>query len=251
MIDRRRLLFTAAAGAGLAAAGQAVAFAGQEAAASGAQAELADWMQRVFNEMLLTSPETLTSLGMDKGPMAAMKARLDDRSIEKIEADKAQFLTFMTELNAIDRSALQPQSQVHYDAVKYFGDTAVSGYAFDYGGGFFPSPYTVHQMGGAYNGIPDFLDSQHAIDTAEDAEAYISRLEAFPTALDQETERMHLDFAAGAVPPDFIIDKTLQLLANVYETPAAESTLAASVARRTAEKNIAGDWGARAERIVT
>ena len=75
MIDRRRLLFTAAAGAGLAAAGQAVAFAGQEAAASGAQAELADWMQRVFNEMLLTSPETLTSLGMDKGPMAAMKAR--------------------------------------------------------------------------------------------------------------------------------------------------------------------------------
>ena len=251
MIDRRRLLFTAAAGAGLAAAGQAVAFAGQEAAASGAQAELADWMQRVFNEMLLTSPETLTSLGMDKGPMAAMKARLDDRSIEKIEADKAQFLTFMTELNAIDRSALQPQSQVHYDAVKYFGDTAVSGYAFDYGGGFFPSPYTISQLGGAYNGIPDFLDSQHAIDTAEDAEAYISRLEAFPTALDQETERMHLDFAAGAVPPDFIIDKTLQLIANVYETPAAESTLAASVARRTAEKGIAGEWGARAERIVT
>jgi uncharacterized protein (DUF885 family) len=251
MIDRRRLLFTAAAGAGLAAAGQTLAFTAQDAAASGAEAQLADWMQRVFNEMLMTSPETLTSLGMDKGPMAGMKSLLDDRSIEKIEQDKAEFRVFGEELNAIDRDALSPRSQVHYDAVKYFGDTVVSGYDFPYGGGFFPSPYTVHQMGGAYNGIPDFLDSQHSIDTAEDAEAYISRLEAFPTALDQETERMHLDFAAGAVPPDFIIDKTMQLIANVYETPAAESTLAASVARRTAEKGIPGDWGARAERIVT
>jgi uncharacterized protein (DUF885 family) len=208
MIDRRRLMFTAAAGAALAASGQALAQDAPAAPAGDAAGQLNALMDRIFKEMLLDSPETLTSLGFDKGPNAAMKSRLDDRSQAKVEADKVKFRQAMTDLSAIDRAALPAASAVHYDTLKYFGDTVVSGYDFPYGGGFFPSPYTVSQLSGAYQSIPDFLDSQHSIETAEDAEAYLSRLEAFGPALDQETERVRADFAAGAVPPDFIIAKT-------------------------------------------
>ena len=256
MIDRRRLLFTAAAGAALSASGQVLAHpalsqaAATAAAPTGPAGQLSALMDGIFQKMIMTSPETLTSLGMDKGPGAAMKAKLDDRSQAKIDADKADFRASMAELAAIDRKALTGASAVHYDTLKYFGDTVVSGYDFPYGGGFFPSPYTVSQLGGAYQGIPDFLDSQHAIETTEGADAYLSRLTAFGTALDQETERMKADFAAGAVPPDFIIAKTLTQMGAITGTPVDELTLVSSIVRRTGAKGLAGDWGAKATGIV-
>ena len=248
MIDRRRLMFTAAAGAGLAACGQALAQ--TPAAAASASAALTALMDAIVQSFLLESPETLTSLGLDKGPMAAMKSRLDDRSQAKIDADRAVFRAQMDQLKAIDRTALPETEGVYHDTLSFFGETQIMGERFPYGGGGAPAPYTISQLTGSYQGLPDFLDTQHAIETAEDAEAYLSRVAAFPTALDQETARMQADFAAGAVPPDFVIDKTLLQLANLYDTPAEEMVLTTSLVRRTGEKNIAGDWGARARRIV-
>ena len=245
MINRRRLMFTAAAGAGLAACGQALAQ--TPAAAASASAALTALMGAIVQSFLLESPETLTSLGMDKGPMAAMKSRLDDRSQAKIDADRVVFHGQMDQLRAIDRASLPQTEGVYYDALRFFGETQIMGERFPYGNG---APYTISQLTGSYQSLPDFLDTQHAIETAEDAEAYLSRIAAFPTALDQETARMQADFAAGAVPPDFIIDKTLLQLANLYETPADRMVLTTSIARRAGEKNLAGDWGARAQRIV-
>jgi uncharacterized protein (DUF885 family) len=249
MIDRRRLMFTAAAGAGLAACGQALAQ--TPAAAASASAALTALMNGIVQTFLLSSPETLTGLGMDKGPMAAMKSRLDDRSQAKIDADRAVFRAQMDQLKAIDRNALPETEGVYHDTLTFFGDTQIMGERFRYGGGGFgPAPYTISQLTGCYQGLPDFLDTQHSIETAEDAEAYLARVAAFPTALDQETARMQADFAAGVVPPDFVIDKTLLQLANLYETPGDRMVLTTSIARRTGEKNIAGDWAARAQRIV-
>ncbi len=251
MIDRRRLMFTAAAGAGLVAAGQTLAQ--TPAAAATASATLAALMDRIVQQVVMTSPETLTALGLDKGPAAPMKAMLDDRSQAKIEADKVMFRKAITDLKAIDRTALRGDDGVYYDTLEFFGDTAISGYDFPYGGGgpYGATPYTVSQLTGSYQSLPDFLDTQHAIETAQDAEAYLSRVSAFAGALDQETARMERDFAAGAIPPDFVIDKTLLQMANLTGTPAGESVLTTSVARRAAEKTLAGDWAARAEAIVS
>lgn len=249
MIDRRRLLMTAAAGSALTGAGPAFAQAG--AAANPQAAALNALFDKIFNEVLLTSPELVTMLGMDKGPLAPMKARLDDRSQAKLEADKVEFRGYMAELDGIDRTALEGMDAVNYDTLRFFGDTVMSGHRFPYGGGFFPSPYTVSQLGGSYSGVPDFLDAQHSIETAEDAEAYLSRLAAFETSLDQETDRLRSEFAAGAVPPDFVIAKTLIQMAALTDTPAPESIMTTSIARRAAEAGLGGDWAARAEQIVS
>jgi len=209
-------------------------------------------MDAIVQTFLLESPETLTALGMDKGPMAAMKTRLDDRSQAKIDADRVVFRERINQLKTIDRAALPETEGVYHDTLSFFGATQIMGMRFAYGSGsgVGAAPYTISQLTGSYSLLPDFLDTQHAIETAEDAEAYLSRIAAFPTALDQETARMQADFAAGAVPPDFVIDKTLLQLANLYGTPAGEMVLTTSVVRRTGEKAIAGDWGTRAQRIV-
>ena len=139
MIDRRRLMFTAAAGAGLAACGQALAQ--TPAAAASASAALTALMGQIVQSFLLESPETLTSLGMDKGPMAAMKSRLDDRSQAKIDADRVVFRRQMDQLRAIDRNALPETEGVYHDALSFFGETQMMGERFPYGGGGFgPAP---------------------------------------------------------------------------------------------------------------
>lgn len=250
MMDRRRLLMSVAAGGALAAVGPVRALA-HAAVAQTASADFNALMNRIAQEMLLTDPESLTMLGMDRGEHADARFKLSDRSQAKVEADKIKFVAAMKDMAAIDRNALPAKEQIYHDSLTFFGETVKEGYAFPYGGGMFPSPYTVSQLGGSYQQIPDFLDSQHRIEAADDAEAYLSRLSDFARSLDDERERMRIDYAAGAVPPDFVIDRTLTQMGAITGTAVADSVMSQSIARRTAEKNIPGDWAARAQAILT
>lgn len=250
MMDRRRLLMSVAAGGALAAVGPVRALA-HGAVAQTASADFNALMNRIAQEMLLTDPESLTMLGMDRGEHADARFKLSDRSQAKIDADKVKFVAAMKDMAAIDRNALPAKEQIYHDSLTFFGETVMEGYAFPYGSGMFPSPYTVSQLGGSYQQIPDFLDSQHRIEAADDAEAYLSRLSDFARSLDDERARMQADYAAGAVPPDFVIDRTLTQMGAITGTAVADSVMSQSIARRAAEKNIPGDWAARAQTILT
>jgi uncharacterized protein (DUF885 family) len=252
MLDRRSFLTASAFAALLAAAAPAGALAQQRGRRSGATAALDALMERGYQELVLSDPESRTSLGLDTGAHAAAKSRLQDRSAAALRRRQDEFRQFHRQLLAIDRRSLTGMDAVNYDTLKAYGETAIGAYdTFSYGTHSWPEPYTVSQLGGTYQGIPDFLDSQHRIETAADAEAYLSRLSAFARELDNETSRLRAEYAAGVIPPDFVIDKTLTQLGNLTSTPAAQSGLTTSLARRTREKNIPGEWAARAERIVT
>ncbi len=105
-------------------------------------------------------------------------------------------------------------------------------------------PYVVAQNTGAFVEIPDFLDSNHVVATAADAEAYLARLEAYAGALDGETERLAHDRGLGVVAPDFLLDKTLRQMKSARAQPLGEWGLVTSLARRTG--SIPGDWRGRA-----
>jgi len=251
MFDRRDFLLSAASAAALGSAlrpGAAFAF---QSSGGAAAAALNALMERAYQEIMLSDPETRTSLGLDTGAHAAAKAQLLDRSLAAVRSRQQQVRGIRSALAGISRGALTGMDAVNYDTLKHFTDTVVHAYDnFEYGTHSWPEPYTVSQLGGTYQGVPDFLDSQHRIETAADAEAYLSRLSAFARELDNETERLRREYAMGVVPPDFVIDKTLLQLGNLTGTPAAQSGMTTSLARRTAEKNVAGDWAARAARIV-
>lgn len=250
MLDRRRFLLASASFAGLLAAARP-ASALQGASASGPAAQLNALMERGYQELVLSDPEARTSLGLDSGEHASAKARLQDRSAAALLERQQQFRRFRADLVAIDRGQLSGMDAVNYDTLKQGADTSLYAYDnFEYGTHSWPEPYSVSQLGGTYQSIPDFLDSQHRIETVADAEAYLSRLSAFARELDNETARLRSEYAMGVVPPDFVIDKTVQQLGNLTGTAAAQSVLTTSLARRAAEKNLAGDWAARAARIV-
>jgi uncharacterized protein (DUF885 family) len=247
MLDRRSFLFAAALAGALAGPGRALA----RAQATGEAAKLNALLERMFAEALANSPFLATYLGLDKGDNAAAKRRLDMLSPEDIARNEAMFRRAQTDLKALDRNALEGMDRVNLDTVLYTVDTAAIGMdRYDFGDNGNPNPYRVSQLTGSYQQVPDFLDNMHAIETAEDAEAYLSRLEAFATLLDQETALVQSDFAKGAVPPDFIIERTLVQMNATLAVDPAESGLTTSVARRAGEKNIPGDWAGRARSIV-
>ena len=241
----RRDLFAGAAGATAIAllARNAAAQAVAGAAPTGEGARLNAVFDGIMKESLDRSPEFATSLGLDTGARAHQKAELGGVSVALWEEDKARTSAQLARLRAIDRSKLGPQDRVNYDSVLYVTDISDQGNRrFPFIGG----PYVISQLTGSYQSTPDFLDTQHAIETRQDAEDYLSRLNAFPGVLDGELEQVRHDVALGVMPPDFVLDKALIQMTTLRDMPASKANLVQSIARRTREKAIPGDWETRA-----
>ncbi len=224
-------------------------------------AALTSAFDAILRDLLLASPLTATANGLDKGEYAALRGRLDDRSDAAKAATVTRLKRAVDRLNAIDRSQLNAGDRINYDTVLWdFSNQLALARNFDFGdygtlSGGFPNPYVISQLSGAYQSIPDFLDTQHPIETAADAEAYLKRLAAFATLLDQETDRAKRDMARGIVPPDFILKTALKQLNALRDTDPATSRLINSIDERTTAKGIApgaaGPWKDRAAAIVT
>jgi uncharacterized protein (DUF885 family) len=125
-------------------------------------------------KQLRQSPETATGLGLDVGELAWTKAQLTDRSFEAIAANVAQTSEQLAALRAIDRKALTGMDAVNYDTVEFTLAVQDEGNEkFTYAGGGSGAPYVLSQLTGSYQYMPDFLDTQHSIETKADADAYL------------------------------------------------------------------------------
>jgi uncharacterized protein (DUF885 family) len=251
LLSRRAFLLSSAA-VGLAAC-TPMARTGS-ASSGGAVARARGLYEAIFERLLAASPETATDLGLDTGARAGLKSQLSDMT----EAGKLrQFRPLadaLPRLRAIDRSQLRGRDRGWLDTAIWLGERAATFDSFDYGriGGAYayPVPYAITQLTGSYVGVPDFLDTKHTIETEADAQAYLDRLDQFARNVSAEVEGARADGARGAIPPGYIIDKSLAQTRNLRAERGTEAGLVRSLVRRTREKNIRGDWEARAVRIV-
>jgi len=202
----------------------------------------------MFQEGLEQRPEGATQLGLDKGRNAALRARLSDQGDTGRAASRALTQRQIKQLEAVDRAALSSTDKINYDTVLYTRRSAASLQRFEFGGG--TSPYAISQQDGAYQSVPDFLDTKHPVETATDADAYLARLSAFAGQLDANTDRMRHDVALGVVPPDFLLDKTLMQMVAL-RVPAADARVVTSLKQRAAIKGLNPKYSSDAEWIYT
>jgi len=247
---RRQMLFTAAG---------ALALAGGVGRASGAFAQAATsagdrldvLLEAFYQSALDDTPELVTRLGLDSGARAGAKSQLSPVSIAALDAERAKTADQLARLLALPRADLSGMDAINYDAVKFSLETDhAANRQFVYGEEGAGQPYVISQLSGAYQYVPDFLGSQHVIETKADADAYLARLEAFATVMDQEVERVRRDVDLGVIPPDFVIERALTQMSGLRTDPAA-SPLVTSVAERAAAKGIAGDYASQASAIYT
>lgn len=247
MIDRRRLLLSAAAGAAAVAARPALAF------ARDSDAELDALLTRWFDEDIEDSPESATNLGLDRGARAHLSSRLSDRSAAAWREERAQAVERLRVLRAFGGDGdLSEAGKVNHAVALFRAETAATGAGFDYGstmGGGRMGPYLVNQLTGAYFTVPDFLDAQHRVEDRDGADAFLARLAAFAPAVDAETERVHADAGKGVVPPDFILDLTIGQLNALAAQPGRDMAMVRTLERKASALGLAG-YGDRAAALV-
>lgn len=205
-------------------------------------------IDRVFEGDLTLSPQTRTEIGFDKGEFAWARSRLNSVGEAAEAAQDRHAASRLAEIHLIDPKGLSEIGQVRRDVVIDMLEQRLVSKPF--GIGHVGAPYRLSQMNGAYYSIPDFLDSTHPVETAEDAEAYLSRLSAFQYSLDDESAAQRGDTARGYLAPRWSLDLVEAQIGGLIEPGAAESGLVRSLVRRTSEKGIAGDWSGRATKIV-
>ena len=253
-MDRREFLWsTGAAGLSLSLLG---VIAGPSAAAQAApaagpgDAALNALFERIFQEQVRTSPTFATYLGLDKGELAPLRSRLDTRPERQARIEEvARTNKFIGWLEAVPEAGLSQAAKLNREVVLWdFRTQNIGPERFDINNP--QSPYVISQQDGAYFSIPDFLHSAHPIETASDAEAYLSRLSQFATVLDNQTVEQQRQAARGFLAPGWALDLALKQMRELRAPTPDKSTLADSVATRAAAKNIAGDWRGRAAKIV-
>ncbi|TWB79787.1 uncharacterized protein (DUF885 family) [Nitrospirillum amazonense] len=243
-ISRRALL----AGASAVATSLALPFPVWAAEATSAPGDAAaeKLLADIAERLLAEYPENATALGIDKDGRAALHGRLTDRSAAADRARAAWASETLKTLQAVDRGALSAPQALNVDVTEEAFRTAIEGWRFPFGdvgtlsgqNSFRNTPYSVTPLGGAYVDIPTFLDTQHAVETAADADAYLARVEAYAGELAAEAERLDHDRGVGMVAPDFVLDIMLGQMVPARAEPIAQWGLVESLRQRAAKARL-------------
>ena len=162
-----------------------------------ASADLTAYLDAEYEEELQFSPQEMTSQGRkDK------YGELDDRSeagAEKVLDWRRQSVADMKAKFTPD--VLNEEARLSYEIWELELDRAEKS-----------AQYRRHRYifgrNGAHTGLVNFLITQHRVDEKSDMDAYISRVGAIGTALDQLLERAKLAAADGVRMPGFAYDQT-------------------------------------------
>jgi uncharacterized protein (DUF885 family) len=209
-------------------------------------------LDRIGDNYLRFAPESATSLGIDNGARAVLRSQLAERSADGQQKVANQVRQDLEIVNVFDTSGLDYATRTSVQVVRSAYATAAEGFALPYGditvGSWRNTPYVVIQNVGAYLDVPRFLDSDHTIENAADADTYLARLQSYAKQLDGELGRIQAARGKGLVPPAFLLDKALSQMRLSAKNARAGGSLVESIARRT--KAIPGTWTERARTIA-
>jgi uncharacterized protein (DUF885 family) len=201
-----------------------------------AQPDADERLQKLFDEVfervLEVSPQLAVTLGRDTGPRSAARMQLDDETAEGQERRKGVTTAILADLRAFDPAGLSLRGRLDYESV-LFGVQAESTVRERFTFGRVDrriSPYVVSHFAGSYLDAPEFISRNKPSADSDATDIHIGRLRDFARNLDGETERIRSDAAAGVVPPDFIINRTVtRMRAQMDKLPSQENPAAADV----------------------
>ena len=178
----------------LALTGAALPFRGWSQTAPPDDARLAAFFEKVDQERLQLSPESLTSRGLKE-----RYGELDDHSegawykwVALAETQVAQMRT------SFDRAKLGPSAKLSFDLFQR--QLAVRKNVHSW----YWQDYAVSSYGTSVDNIPQMLVTQHRVDTVEDAQAYVSRLRAMERVANEVSSELDQRTAKGFLPPKLV-----------------------------------------------
>lgn len=171
-----------------------------ETTANPAPQNLTQWLDAQYEEQLLQSPLGLTYLGRSE-----RKDELDEFTFESFKRKLAWQAASVAEMEALfDRAALSEAEKLSYDLWKYsFEKTAASEQYFFNG-------LIFDQMNGIHSYVPTFLINFHTVESAEDFEALIARVNLVESRMADAIEVARKSSANGVIAPYFAMDGVIE-----------------------------------------
>jgi uncharacterized protein (DUF885 family) len=161
-------------------------------------AEPAKDIDEVFNEIfereLALSPIRQSYLGRKTDQLGQWDDFADERTYERVERAQADVERLRTEF---DYAALTEQQQLSLDLFEFNTRRDADNLEFH------RHAYVVDQFNGQLSGLLTVLQNVHPIETVQDAEDYISRIEGLETVLNQFTADLEDRAEFGVVAPAF------------------------------------------------
>ena len=203
-------------------------------------------------------PEAATQLGITDEMIPGANTRMMDRSVDGNIARNQAIEKALATLNSVDSTSLSAERQRTHAVLTTMFEGALSpSRVVDYGTtmGAWTAwflPYSITQNSGPTVDIPNFLSSQQPVTNAEEAEAYLLRLASVRSALDGALESYRDGVQKGAIPPDFIVNKSLAVVESFVEAAADQNPLYVSFVEKLEQAGIENveDYADRALIIV-
>ena len=203
-------------------------------------------------------PEAATQLRLSDTTVPGTSSRMMDRSVDGNAARNAAIETALSYLKNIDPGELHTGNRrTHAVLTTLFDGALAPSRVVDYGttAGAWTLwflPYPIVQNSGPTVDIPNFLNSQQPVTSADEAETYLARLGTVAGALDGALESYRHGVQQGAIPPDFIVEKSLAVVKAFIEPGADQNAMYLSFKDRLDKAEISNsqDLADRALKII-
>lgn len=183
-----------------------------------------NFFNRAFIQYFWDKPEALTALGvLEQIGINGHNAKWNDDSEAAADRDFDFLYGIMDTVAEYDEDELTESEKLSVKVLREMLGNPEDDRKFRY------HNYPVNQLYGLQNQIPRFLDTFHQVNSAEDAEHYISRLSGIDTKLEQNMEGLLIREELGIIPPTFVIDKSVDIMQQFVGQPAEENVLYVSL----------------------
>ena len=175
---------------------------------------LNDWFQARYEDELARSPMTQTFLGMKDN-----QDKLDDASQLADDEMAALAKSWLEEMRRdFDIDRLDAQTALSYRLFEFDIEDQLASHKFA------SNEYVFQHMGGPHSDFPSFMINFHRVETIEDVQNYIARLNEAPRYLGQYADKAQSQFEKGVVLPKFVYGKISEASRNVISgAPFSES----------------------------
>ncbi len=170
---------------------------------------LDEFYQESFGALIKRSPETVTWEALETVyPLDGVG--LDDLSDEFQRETFAMYRVVLDALRGYDRSILGAEEQLEYDTYEYFLQDSVDGLDFIYHD--FRATYMIFSV---QSRTERFFTDIHPLESRQDAEDYIARLQAVDTKFAQLVDHLERQRIAGIVEPALTMNVALDRVTAV------------------------------------
>ncbi len=166
---------------------------------------LNDWFEARYQDELARSPMMQTYLGIKDN-----QDKLDDASQLADDETAALAKSWLEEMRReFDIDRLDAQTALSYRLYEFAVEDQLATH--DFSG----NEYVFQHMSGPHSDFPSFMINFHRVETVEDAQGYIARLNDAQRYLGQYADKAQAQYQNGVVLPKFVYAKITEASRNV------------------------------------